>query len=126
MTLGDYLITASRKKHVYGGHDCCTFPADWCVDQGWPDPMVVWRAGYIDASPADDGLLPLFASGMCGAGIPFADEPREGDVGVITVFGQEAGAIHTGRRWALVAPRGLAFISADPAIVVQAWRVWRG
>lgn len=126
MNLGDYLVAASRKKHVYGEWDCCTFPADWCIANGWPDPMADWRAGYVDASPADDGLLPLFAAGMADAGLPVIDEPGEGDVGVIAVFGQEAGAIHTGRRWALVAPRGLAFISADPAIVVRAWRVLRG
>lgn len=126
MTLGDYLVAASRRKHTYGQWDCCTFPADWCVANGWPDPMAEWRDGYIDASAAADGLLPLFAAGMFGAGLPAVSEPSEGDVGVISVFNQEAGAIFTGKRWALVAPRGLAFISADPSIVLKAWGVRRG
>lgn len=124
--LGEYLIAASRKKHVYGAWDCCVFPADWIVANGWPDPMAEWRGGYVDASAADDGLVPLAASGLAGVGMPFTAAPILGDVGVISVLGQEAGAIFTGRRWALVAPRGLAFISADPAIVVRAWRVGRG
>jgi len=126
VNLGDYLIAASRRKHVYGAHDCCTFVADWCIANGWPDPMAEWRAGYADASPAHDGLLLLFVAGMGGAGLPVTLEPVEGDVGVVTVFGQEAGAVFTGKRWALVAPRGLAFVSADPAILVKAWGVGRG
>lgn len=126
LTLGEYLIAASRKKHVYGVHDCCTFPADWIVANGWPDPMADWRGGYVDASAARDGLAPLAASGLADVGMPLADVPIEGDVGVISVFGQEAGAIFTGKRWALVAPRGLAFASADPSIVLKIWRVRRG
>lgn len=124
--LGDYLAEAARKRHVYGVHDCCTFPADWCMLNGWPDPMADWRDGYIDASAAEDGLLPLFASGMFGAGIPATKDFIEGDVGVVGILGQEAGAIFTGRRWALIAPRGLAFASLEPASVLKAWRVARG
>lgn len=126
MTLGEYLTNAARKKHVYSVHDCCTFPADWAVLNGWPDPMADWRAGYIDASPAHDGLLSLFTTGMDGAGIPRTTDAVEGDVGVINVFGHEAGAVFTGKRWALVAPRGMAFTTADPSIVQRIWRVCRG
>ena len=126
MTLGEYLTQAGRKKHVYGEHDCCTFPADWCIANGWPDPMEQWRAGYFDASPAADGLLPIFAAGMDGVGLPVVSEPVAGCVGVISIFGHEAGAIFTGRRWSVVAPRGLAFVSADPSIALKIWRVLRG
>jgi hypothetical protein len=126
MTLGDYLAEAARKRHVYGTHDCCTFPCDWAVLNGWPDPMVGWRGGYVDAAPAHDGLFAIFSAGWDGAGIPRTVEVIEGDVGVVTIFGHEAGAIFTGRRWALVAPRGMAFASADPSIVSAAWRVGRG
>lgn len=126
LMLGDYLAEAARKRHAYGVHDCCTFPADWAVLCGWPDPMEHWRGGYVNDAPARDGLSRLFAAGMDGAGIPRAPEPVEGDIGVVTIFGHEAGAIFTGRRWALVAPRGMAFTSADPAIVQMIWRVCRG
>jgi len=126
MMLGEYLSQAARRKHTYGTHDCVTLPCDWAIMNGWPDPMAVWRGGYIDDAPARDGLLDIFTAGFDGAGIPRTDDPREGDVGLITVFGHEAGAIFTGRRWALVAPRGLAFAMANPAIVARAWRVSRG
>ncbi|ABD27174.1 conserved hypothetical protein [Novosphingobium aromaticivorans DSM 12444] len=124
--LGDFLVAASHRKHRYGEWDCCTFPADWCIANGWPDPMAEWRGGYIDASAADDGLLPLFAAGMFGSGIGATKEPVAGDVGVVSVLGQEAGAIFTGKRWALVAPRGLAFASLEPSCVLMAWSVTRG
>lgn len=126
MMLGDYLAEAARKKHVYGVHDCCTFPADWAVLNGWPDPMAEWRLGYINAAPANDGLFPLFAAGMDGVGIPRTSQVIEGDIGAVTIFGHEAGAIFTGRRWALVAPRGMAFTTADPSIVRAAWRICHG
>lgn len=126
MMLGDYLAEAARKRHVYGVHDCCTFPADWAVLNGWQDPMAEWRSGYINAAPAQDGLLPLFAEGMDGVGIPRTSDITEGDIGVVTIFGHEAGAIFTGRRWALVAPRGMAFTTADPSIVSASWRVRHG
>ena len=123
MTLGEYLSQAARRKHVYGVHDCVTFPCDWAVLRGWPDPMATWRGGYVDASPAHDGLLDIFAAGFDGAGIPRTSDVIEGDVGLIRIFGHEAGAIFTGLRWALVAPRGMAFTMIDPSAVVMAWRV---
>ncbi|SMD05656.1 hypothetical protein SAMN06272759_1309 [Novosphingobium sp. B1] len=123
LMLGDYLAEAARKKHVYGLHDCCTFPCDWVVLNGWPDPMASWRGGYVDDAPARGGLLDIFARGMDGVGLPRTQNLMEGDVGVLTLLGQEAGAIFTGRRWALVAPRGMAFTTANPSIVIAAWRV---
>lgn len=103
-----------------------TFPSDWALVHGWPDPMAEWRGGYFDDSPARNGLLEIFSDGFDSAGIPRATDVIEGDVGVISMLGHEAGAIFTGQRWAVVMPRGLAFVSSHPGMVLRAWRVCRG
>lgn len=126
LMLGDYLAEAARKKHVYGVHDCCTFPCDWAVLNGWPDPMASWRGGYVDDAPARGGLLEIFAAGMDGAGLSRADAPEPGDIGLLRIFGHEGGAVFTGQRWALIAPRGLAFASTQLANSQAVWRVARG
>lgn len=122
MNLGDYLVEAARREHLIGVWDCAIFPAEWIVACGHPDPMAGWRGSYSEA----DDVARLCSEAMAAAGIPETDDPREGDVGVIDIFGRRAGAIFTGRRWALVATRGLAFASLEPANVVKAWRVGRG
>lgn len=135
MKLGAFLALAGARHRIDGEWDCATFPADWAVACGWPDPMARWRGTYsceeeaISLIAEHGSLAAMFGVGCAKAGIPVVDADndwRGGDVGVLTVLGHEAGAIFTGKRWALVAPRGLAFASIDPADVCHVWRPVRG
>lgn len=123
VTLGEYLAAAARRKYALGTWDCAVFPADWVVMNGYPDPLAEWRGQYATDDVGESGLIDLFADGADAAGLIGTDEPREGDVGVISMLGQQAGGIFTGRRWAVVAPRGLACTSLEAECVLKAWRV---
>lgn len=126
MTLGDYLALNARKPRVSGQHDCATFPADWVVECGHPDPMAKWRGTYASEAGAEfliadaGGLTALFGEGL--AALPNVSEFQAGDIGVISLLGEEAGSIFTGQRWAFVADRGLAFASLSLGSVLYAWR----
>lgn len=132
VTLGDYLAAAGRKPWRDGEHDCATFPADWAVLCGRPDPMARWRGAYADAAGAEaliadaGGLAPLWTLGCADAGIPEAEGSQEGDIGIITMLGEggfvESGAIFTGKRWAFLAPRGLYASTIDPVHILKVWR----
>lgn len=129
MDLGEFLILNGRRRREAGAHDCCTFPAAWAMANGWNDPMAAWRGVYSTESEAAEvieaagGLAVLFACGMTSVGIGERHEaPMPGDIGVILV-GQEAGAIFTGKRWAFVADRGLAFGSVESEAVVGLWAI---
>lgn len=131
--LGAFLIAQGGKRRKAGVHDCCTFPAEWAIDNDWPDPMADWRGAYDTEEDAEilieraGGLADLFAAGMATAGIPRADgDPEAGDIGVLRCGDHHAGAIFAGKRWALVANRGLAIASVEPEMVVAIWRVRRG
>lgn len=130
MTLADHLARAAAQPWGWGQDDCSTFPADWILDQSGRDPMAEWRGAYDSESGADalideaGGLVQLFARGID----PIwrrVDEPSEGAVGVVTLRGSDGievdvGAIHTGRRWAVRSPRGLACFS-QPLAVRAMW-----
>lgn len=77
---------------------------------------------------AEDGLAGLFAEGMAAAGIPeyMGREFEAGDMAVVRVGNLEAGTLFTGKRWALVAGRGLAFASLDESHVRRVWRLHHG
>lgn len=128
MDLGSYLAQAARRKHQLGIWDCCIFPADWVVANGWGDPMADWRGTYTSEAAADahGGLDELFLAGCERIGLPLVATPLSGDVGLIEVGKQRAGAIFTGRRWAFVAPRGLAVASIDAKHISGIWRVLYG
>lgn len=131
--LGEYLRAAGYMRRRAGQHDCCTFPAGWAIICGHPDPMAEWRGTYDSEAEAEalifdaGGLDALFARGMAGAGIPEASAPFEpGDIAVVEAAGFEAGSIFTGRRWAFVADRGVAFGSLEEAMIKRAWRPGHG
>lgn len=94
--------------------------------------MADWRGAYASEAEAEalisdaGGLLALFSAGMASAGIPEADDPLEGDVGVVSLMGEEAGAIFTGKRWAFAAEKGIAASSLERAAVLKCWRVRLG
>lgn len=152
MTLGEYLEQCGHRRRQEGVHDCCTFPAGWAMLCGHSDPMAKWRGEYSTEAEAEDfmaraarrgeglgrgGLEMLFAEGMWDAGIPEIDigpqlapgGPVEGievgDIGLLSLAGNEAGGIFTGKRWAFVPDRGMGFVSLDRDCIVRAWRPQR-
>lgn len=153
MTLGEYLEQGGAQRRTAGVWDCCTFPADWAMLCGHPDPMAKWRGTYDTEENAElliaeaagraeftgrGGLEALFFEGMWEAGIPEVDigpqlapgAPVEGlvagDIAVLNIGGAEAGGIFTGRRWAFVPDRGLGFVSLDRDCLARVWRPVRG
>lgn len=130
--LGAFLLAAGSRKRIAGVWDCCCLPCDWAIENGWPDPMAEWRGAYSTEEEGEalisdaGGLVTLFERGMGQAGLPRIAEPRAGDVGVICLHDVEAGAIFTGKRWAVVADRGLGFGSVAPEAVLAVWSIARG
>ena len=73
------------------------------------------------------GLVALFDQFLGAAGIVEREgNPQPGDIGVVSIRGEEAGAIFTGGRWALVGERGLIFVTLPSENVLKAWAVDRG
>lgn len=130
--LGEWLREHNDRPRVAGKWDCCCFPAAWALANGWPDPMARWRGAYSTEAEAElligeaGGLLALFRTGMGDAGIPEAEAPSLGCIGVICVGDEEAGAIYTGKRWALVAEKRLVYVSVEPELVTGLWAVAHG
>lgn len=127
--LGEWLAAQAGRRREAGVWDCCCMPAEWAIECGHPDPMARGRGTYASDEEAEEriaeagGLSNLFAMAMEDAGIREVSEPEAGDIGVIRIGDEEAGAIFTGRRWAFVPKgRGFAFSSIDPALVVRIWR----
>lgn len=126
MTLGEHLKLAAALPWVWGTSDCSTFPADWILDQSGTDPMAHWRGAYTTEREAEEliagagGLAALFADAIDPIW-PRSYDPLEGAVGVIALAGEDGieidvGAIHTGKRWAIRSPRGLAMLTAPLAV----------
>lgn len=131
--LGEFLRQSAARRREPGVWDCCTFPAAWAIANGCPDPMADWRGRYHTEAQALDliadggGLADLFTRGFSGAGVSPVEGPfRAGDIGVVQLLGEQAGAVYTGKRWALVADRGMAFASIASEHIVRAWRVENG
>lgn len=131
--LGAWMLANGKHRREPGIWDCCAMPAQWALDNGWPDPMAHWRGAYDTEKGALDlirdagGLTELFRCGMASAGIPERTGCLEtGDIGVITISGHEAGAIFTGNRWAFVAERGIGCASLHPDFIVAVWGIGRG
>lgn len=130
MTLGEYLRSEMQRPWEWGWADCCTFAADWVLSRTAIDPLLPWRGTYCDEAGAEDiiaqagGLLPLVALGM-DAIWQRRETPCDGMVGVITLPGEtgeliDIAAIHTGKRWAMRSPRGIAFLT-QPMAVRASW-----
>jgi hypothetical protein len=128
--LGAWLKDNLARPRVAAEWDCCAYPAAWSLAQGTDDPMAAWRGAYDTDAGAEDilarsgGLAGIFGAGLESVGWePHAGEPQPGDVGVIALLDQEAGAIYTGRRWSFVATRGLGFVSLERKAVSHIWRL---
>jgi len=128
--LGEWLREGLSRRREAGAWDCCAFPAAWSLAQGTADPMAAWRSSYSTDEGAEEilaregGLAGIFGAGLESVGWqPHEGEPQAGDVGVIALLDDEAGAIYTGRRWAFVATRGLGFVSLEPEAISHIWRL---
>src|SRR5690606_7770473 len=112
-----------------GVWDCCALPAAWSLHLGTADPMAGYRGAYSSEAEAEDiiaragGLVPLFTAGLESVGWQRVGAPAMGDIGIIGLLGEEAGAVYTGGRWAFVAERGLGFVTLEGKRAVS--RVWR-
>ena len=122
-----FLREAASRPFIWGESDCILTGADWVREvEGW-DPGADFRGRYDTEEEAEAWLT--IAGGLVGIiraqmRRPLVLDPREGDVGVVTVMGPkgqtEVTAICTGRRWAAKSPRGLWIGQAE---FQAAWRV---
>lgn len=109
-------------------------PAAWAVACGWPDAMADFSGAYSTEVEGEEriqeagGLDVIFADACSRLGIPevVGREYQAGDIAVIDVLGEQAGAVYTGTRWGLVADRGMGFASIADENLVRAWRVGDG
>lgn len=118
---------------VWGEDDCQLGIADYLVDLGYPDFGAKWRGTYDSALTCQkvsgyltDPVKPM-AGGLDG-NLARTDEPRRGDVGVISVRHKDGkfravGAIFLGQNWA-VRSEGSVLVD-KPSQVLAAWRVDR-
>lgn len=122
MTLGEYLRAAARTPWQTRVHDCSAWPARWAgVAHRMPPYETDEEAEAIVA--AAGGLVAMWERCIDDA-LARVDAPQAGDIGIIEAVGRDGtpshvGAIYTGRRWAVVTPRGLAAVSVD---AVAIWR----
>lgn len=127
--LGDFLQRNLARRRQAGAWDCCCLPAEWSLALGTADPMAAWRGRYASEAEAEDilqregGLAGIFGAGLESVGWQPVTEPQAGDVGVVALLDDEAGAIYTGRRWAFVATRGLGFASLERDAISHIWRL---
>ena len=131
--LGEYLREQGGKRRQAGTFDCVTIVADWCIANGYPDPMAHQRGAYDSEDAAQEligeagGLVALFDEFLGAVGIVGCDDaPQPGDIGVVNVMGHEAGGVFTGERWALVGERGIALVSPMFAQALKAWKASHG
>jgi len=126
--LGEFLRERLAWPRRAAEWDCCALPAAWGLFLGLGDAMAAWRGVYSTEAEAVDivarsgGLAGIFGAGLESVGAYRVNEAQSGDVGVIALQGEEAGAIYTGRRWAFVAERGLGFVTLRPDAVPFIWR----
>jgi hypothetical protein len=128
--LARYLHAAGRTPFAYGSSDCGLWLADWIRARRGVDPGAGFRGTYsTEAGCARlvrraGGLVALLDAAFLAAGLSQAPRAQLGDVGVIAVATargvEPAGAIRTGRRWAVRARGGLLSLEAEALAI---WRV---
>lgn len=115
----------------WGRMDCVLSLADWCLAQGWPDPMADVRMTYHDRSSCqrETGFLrePLGITSRCFegvAGLSVVASAAPGDIAILS-FGQyeHFGAVWAGSHgWASKDEGGVTFY--DPRLVPAVLRIW--
>lgn len=133
--LGAYLREAAGRAVAWGEFDCAVgFTSRWVEAERGVDPAASYRGLYGTPLAAARllraqgglarGLSILAARQAAEAGLEPTDAPGLGDVGLVWAQGRrrlvQTLALRGANRWALLAPRGLAF---GDAVLIQAWRV---
>lgn len=122
-----YLARACRRSRGWGEFDCCLFMADWVLEATGVDPAGAFRGGYDGVRQgmrllrAHGGLWTLTWRLAEAAGLRLRlEQAQAGDVGVVLAGQRQAGAIRTGKGWAVLTPGGYA-VARLPALA--AWEV---
>lgn len=121
--LGDFLREQCGNPDPW---NCSTMPADWCIALGHPDFAAKWRdtiepSACSAAQQGDGGLEALWVAGIDGS-IPEVEELQAGDIAVVALDDEQAGAIFTGERWAIRGQRTVHFLPMDALTCIRAWR----
>lgn len=128
--LDDFLERMATTPFVDGTTDCILTPADWLIENGWPDPAADLRGRYRTALGRErllkrlGGIEQVVCQRMSAAGLVMAERAVRSDVGLVSLHGLIFGAIFLGERWAIQSKAGL--YSASPDRVVRAWSVSHG
>lgn len=124
--LSAFLHEAAGKSISWGEWDCLMFVAAWVRDRRGDDPAQPWRGRYSSEFGAarmmleQGGMVPLMDAGLGAIGMQRTNEPKRGDVAVVSGAEGETGAIMLGVNSASIGRRGL-FVRRAP--IVAAWSV---
>jgi hypothetical protein len=104
-----YLHKAARVPFVWGEFDClCGFVSGWVDQERGGDSAGAFRGSYDDEEGAArvmeacGGMGALIGACAGEAGCTPTTEPAAGDIGMVKVGGLTAGAIRTGKGWAVL------------------------
>lgn len=84
-----YLEEVTKRRWQYGSLDCCTFMADWLVENGLPDPMADRRETYSsqreyrNAIRSEGGIVASCSKRFSAIGLKEAVTPKAGDVALV-------------------------------------------
>lgn len=129
MGLDQFLDAAAARPFRDGEHDCLLWLADWVRELTGVDTAQDLRGRYRTSLgqarylKANGGPQAVVEQRAQAAGLVRLETPAPGAVGVLAAFVAPArcgvvGGIYTGRRWAILARRGLLLVKADP---IAAW-----
>jgi hypothetical protein len=134
MTLDDFLDAATRRPMDdfggnRGGFDCTLFVADWGGEICGRDPAADLRGTYSTRDEARAiiekarGFIPLMAVRLIPLGWRSVNDPRTGDIGVVSISAKAAHvqmpAIHREGAWVFADPRRLVAGRFHPLMI---WR----
>lgn len=124
MDLPAFLESALRRPFAWGRFDCALFAGAWAEALTGVDAGAPWRGRYSTALGCarllkrEGGLVAVMDRGAMLAGFTPTRTAFAGCVGAVAVTGPRgpdlAGAVFTGRRWALLTPGGLMFATPPP------------
>lgn len=130
MNVHDYIRSEMEKPFVWGKTDCCKMADRWIEINTGISPLSIYEREYsseIDAKTwlEDAGNIIIAVSRvMRKTNFKKAQNPIEGDAGVISIFGNmAASAIFDGEIWYCRNEQGLIGIHKDKARVLRAWHI---
>jgi len=124
--LEKFLADLARADFAWGENDCAMTVANWWLLKRGIDPAADLRGTYgteqecMAVVAREGGVLAVVERCAVRAGARSVTEPLPGDIGVISVHGQEFGAVMGSRgRWMVKSAHGLAGYRCD---AIMAWR----